>query len=90
MQQETGLGPVQHSYGQLAPSVTARGAASPAHWISHVEPAPHDNEHEPVHRTVQLESAQLTLPLGPTVTSQLDWLLQLMLHDSPHSPLHSL
>jgi hypothetical protein len=39
---------------------------------------------------MQVELAQLTLPLGPTVTSQSDSLLQLMLQDSPHSPVHSL
>lgn len=35
-------------------------------------------------------SVQLTLPLSPTVTSQVEPPLQSMLQDAPHAPVHSL
>lgn len=54
----------------------------------HVEPAPQDTEHDPVHCTAHVEpAAQLTLPLGPTVTSHSAPVVQLMLHDAPHEPV---
>lgn len=53
-----------------------------------VAPA-HDSEHEPVHVTAHDDpGAQLTLPLGPSVTSQSAPAAQLMLHELPHVPLH--
>jgi hypothetical protein len=56
-----------------------------------VAPAPHDSEHEPSHRTVQVDPvAQSTLPLAPTVTSHDELLAQLIEQDSPHVPLQSL
>lgn len=59
------------------------------HWTAQVEPAPHVTEHDPVQRTVQVDSPeQSTLPLGPTVTSQSEPPPQLMLHELPHAPLH--
>lgn len=46
------------------------------------------SEHEPVQVTWQLEASHETLPLGPTVTVQLEPPLQSMLHDSAHEPVH--
>lgn len=74
-----------------APSTTSRGDESFAHWILQVDPAPHDSEHEPVQRTVHVDiPAQSTLPLSPTVTSQSEPPLQLMLHELPQAPVHVL
>ena len=74
-----------------APSTTSRGDESFAHWILQVDPAPHDSEHEPVQRTVHVDiPAQSTLPLSPTVTSQSEPPLQLMLHEFPQAPVHVL
>jgi hypothetical protein len=56
-----------------------------------VAPLVHDSEHDPVQRNVQVESApQLMLPLGPTVTSHVEPILQLTLHELPHVPVQSL
>lgn len=53
-----------------------------------MDPLPHDREQEPVHWTVQVApSAQFTLPLGPTVTSQSAPAAQLMLHEFPQVPV---
>jgi hypothetical protein len=57
----------------------------------HVAPEAHENEHEPVQRTVQVEPAPHdTLLLAPTVTSQSDSPEQSMLHESPHVPVQVL
>lgn len=77
-------------HGHEPPSTTGC-SAPPGHWSLHVESALHDNEHDPVQRTVHVEPpAQFTLPLGPTVTSHSDMPLQLTLQDSPHVPVHVL
>lgn len=56
-----------------------------------VESTPQDTLHSPVQ--VTLQSAPLpheTLPLSPTVTSQLESIAQEMLHESPQLPWHTL
>lgn len=56
-----------------------------------VESAEHDSEHEPVHRMSQVAPPEHeTLPLAPRVMSQVEPPPQLMLHESPQVPLHSL
>lgn len=65
--------------------------SSPEHRSSQVESALQLTEHDPVHVTVHVEPPpQFTLPLSPTVTSQVDPPPQSMLHEAPHSPVHSL
>lgn len=57
--------------------------------MRHVAVAAQDSEHVPVHRTVHVEPpSQLTLPLGPTVTSHAASALQSTLHEEPQVPLH--
>jgi len=56
-----------------------------------VESAEHDRLQLPVQRIEQVEpSLQLTLPLSPTVISQVEPPEQSRLHDAPHDPEHSL
>ena len=75
----------------MALAVTAFGALSLAHFRSQVEPAAQASEHEPVQTMWQVElPAQLTLPLGPKVTLQVEPESQARLHESPHMPLQSL
>jgi hypothetical protein len=58
---------------------------------SQVESGLQLTEHDPVQVTVHFEpSLQETLPLAPTVTSQVDPPPQSMLQEAPHSPVHSL
>jgi hypothetical protein len=67
---------------QVPLASTGCGAESLAHCSSQVAPFAHDIEQLPVQCTVHVEPpVQLMLPLAPTVTSQLDWPAQLMLHD---------
>jgi hypothetical protein len=70
----------------------ARGAVSLAHFNLHaVASLAQLTEQEPVHSTVQLApDSHVTLPLSPTVTSQLEWLPHTMLHECPHVPVQVL
>lgn len=62
-------------------------SASPGHLSEH-DPSVQLTEHEPVQVTLQVALVQLTLALGPTVTSQVLPSPQEALHDLPHVPLH--
>ena len=63
----------------------------PAQVRSQVESELQLTEQEPVQLTWQVAPpVQSTLPLAPTVRSQVEPPAQLALHDSPHAPLHSL
>lgn len=63
-----------------------RGEVSPGHFRSHVPPV-QLTEQDPVQVTWHVASAQLTLPLAPTVMVQVLPLAQDALHDRPHVPL---
>ena len=61
---------------------------SPLHFKSQVEPPPHEIEHELVQVMWQVAPiSQVTLPLCPTVTSQLDC-VQLTLPLCPVESVH--
>lgn len=76
---------------QDPPSTTVSGVAPAPQASLHVESAEHDIEHEPVQVIVQSEpSLQVTLPLSPTVMTQVEPPEQSRLHESPHEPLQSL
>lgn len=63
---------------------------SPAQVRSQVAPPPQLTEHSPVQVIWHVEPpAQETLALLPTVSAQVDWLLQSTLHDSPQAPVQS-
>jgi hypothetical protein len=77
-------------YGHCPPDGIGCELVSPAHFRSHIESAVQLTEQLPVQVTWQVDPlAQFTLPLGPTVTVQVDVLEQLMLQDSAQLPVQT-
>jgi len=74
------------AYGQLPPVGIDTGELWPGHTRSHVPPAPQLTEQLPVHVTWHVASVQLTLLLGPTVSSHVAPAAQLALQEVPHVP----
>ncbi len=72
-------------YGQLPPVGIAAGEPWPGHTRSHVPPV-QLTEQLPVHVTWQVAFVQLTLLLGPTVSSHVVPSVQLALQEVPQVP----
>ena len=76
--------------GQEALPVTVIDAPSPQ-ARRQVESDEHESEHESVQRMSQTDPPEhVTLPLGPSVSSQVEPPTQSTRHDAPQVPLHSL